>query len=188
MPKFTRHGCGTRKIAKLALQQSDLGRSHATRPDCRPVPTAGSRCAARQPSRGSLEGHRSCLSRRASTAARRKAGRSLPEQNLGSCPSGGRNMLPMRLEDRVEDISPVKRPSTVEQNPGSRMFGSTLAAIFNASKYHCALKNALGRPELPMTRRAGAGRCGSRTDDLLQRPPKGALRLARPACTYPKRR
>jgi AraC family transcriptional regulator len=58
----------------------------------------------------------------------------------------------MRPGDRIEDISPVKRPSTVQQGPGSQMFGSTLAAIFNAPKYHCALKSMLGKPEFAVTR------------------------------------
>src|SRR5580704_16151121 len=58
----------------------------------------------------------------------------------------------MRPGDRIEDISPVKRPTTVQQGPGSQMFGSTLAAIFNAPKYHCALKSTLGRPEFAVTR------------------------------------
>jgi AraC family transcriptional regulator len=73
-------------------------------------------------------------------------------QGLGSSPSEDQNMPLMRPGDRIEDISPVKRPTTVQQGPGSQMFGSTLAAIFNAPKYHCALKSTLGRPEFAVTR------------------------------------
>jgi AraC family transcriptional regulator len=61
-------------------------------------------------------------------------------------------MSPMKPRGRIEDISPVKRPSTVRQGPGSQMFGSTLAAIFNAPKYHCAMKGTLGSPEFAVTR------------------------------------
>lgn len=61
-------------------------------------------------------------------------------------------MYPMRPRDRIDDISSVKRPSTVQQGPGSQMFGSTLAAVFNAPKYHCALKSKLGGPEFAVTR------------------------------------
>jgi AraC family transcriptional regulator len=50
------------------------------------------------------------------------------------------------------DISSLKRPSTTQQRPGSQMFGSTLAAIFNAPKYHCAMKSTLGGPEFAVTR------------------------------------
>ena len=52
----------------------------------------------------------------------------------------------------IEDINPVKRPNTVQQRPGSKMFGSTLAAIFNAPKYHCAMNSTLGSPEFAVTR------------------------------------
>ena len=46
----------------------------------------------------------------------------------------------------------MKRPNTVQQRPGSKMFGSTLAAIFNAPKYHCAMNSTLGSPEFAVTR------------------------------------
>jgi AraC family transcriptional regulator len=46
----------------------------------------------------------------------------------------------------------VRRPSMVPQALDSQMFGSTLAAIFNAPKYHCALKSNLGSPEFAVTR------------------------------------
>jgi AraC family transcriptional regulator len=46
----------------------------------------------------------------------------------------------------------MQRPSTVRQGAGSQMFGSTLAAIFSAPKYHCALKSTLGSPEFAVTR------------------------------------
>jgi AraC family transcriptional regulator len=46
----------------------------------------------------------------------------------------------------------VRRSSSVQQGSGSQMFGSTLAAIFNAPKYHCAMKSALGSPEFAVTR------------------------------------
>src|SRR6202451_2964292 len=52
----------------------------------------------------------------------------------------------------MENISSVKRPSTIQQRPDSQMFGSTLATIFNAPKYHCALKSTLGSPEFAVTR------------------------------------
>ena len=43
------------------------------------------------------------------------------------------------------------------------MFGSTLAAIFNAPKYHCALKSTRGNPEFAVTRLQSPS-------DLLRRP------------------
>lgn len=46
----------------------------------------------------------------------------------------------------------MKRSSTVQQGSGSQMFGSTLAAVFSAPKYHCALKGTLGSPEFAVTR------------------------------------
>jgi AraC family transcriptional regulator len=46
----------------------------------------------------------------------------------------------------------VKRPSAVPKKPDSQMFGSTLAAIFNAPKYHCAMKSTLGSPDFAVTR------------------------------------
>ena len=46
----------------------------------------------------------------------------------------------------------MQRPSTVQRNSGSQMFGSTLASIFKAPKYHCALKSTLGSPEFAVTR------------------------------------
>ncbi len=58
----------------------------------------------------------------------------------------------MRPRNRIDDIRPMKRPGDVQQGPGSQLFGSTLAAIFNAPKYHCALKSTLGRPEFAVTR------------------------------------
>jgi hypothetical protein len=73
-------------------------------------------------------------------------------QSLGSSPRGDQNMYPMRPGNRIDDISSVKRPSTVQQGPGAQMFGSTLAAVFNAPKYHCALKSTLGSPEFAVTR------------------------------------
>ena len=61
-------------------------------------------------------------------------------------------MPPMRPRSRIKDIKPVQRPSTVRQGSGSQMFGSTLAAVFNAPKYHCALKSTLGSPQFAVTR------------------------------------
>jgi AraC family transcriptional regulator len=58
----------------------------------------------------------------------------------------------MTLRSRIEDTSPVRRPSPAQQGPSSQMFGPTLAAIFNAPKYHCALKSTLGSPEFAVTR------------------------------------
>jgi AraC family transcriptional regulator len=58
----------------------------------------------------------------------------------------------MRPRDRIDDIIAVKRPSAVQRGPGSQMFGSTLAAIFNAPQYHCALTGTLGSPEFAVTR------------------------------------
>ena len=52
----------------------------------------------------------------------------------------------------MENIGSVKRPSTIEQRPGSQMFGSTLATIFNVPKYHCVLKSTRGSPEFAVTR------------------------------------
>src|SRR5487761_744557 len=73
-------------------------------------------------------------------------------QSLGSCPSEASNMSPLRPGSRIKDAGPVKGPSTVHQEPRSQMFGSTLAAIFNAPKYHCALKSTRGNPEFAVTR------------------------------------
>src|SRR6202050_4123927 len=61
-------------------------------------------------------------------------------------------MPSIRPRSRIKDIKPVQRLSTVRQESGSQMFGSTLAAVFNAPKYHCALKSTLGRPEFAVTR------------------------------------
>ena len=46
----------------------------------------------------------------------------------------------------------MQRPSTVQRKSGSQMFGSALAAIFSAPKYHCALKSTLGSPQFAVTR------------------------------------
>jgi hypothetical protein len=78
----------------------------------------------------------------------------------------------MRPRNRIDDISPMKRPGTVQQGPGSQLFGSTLAAVFNAPKYHCALKSTLGRPEFAVTRLQSGPRPIERapiypTDDAL---------------------
>lgn len=61
-------------------------------------------------------------------------------------------MSPLRPGSRIKDGGPVKGPSTVHQELRSQMFGSTLAAIFNAPKYHCALKSTRGNPEFAVTR------------------------------------
>src|SRR6202451_3477269 len=61
-------------------------------------------------------------------------------------------MSPIRHRGRTRDIKAMQRPSTVQQGSGSQVFGSTLAAIFNAPKYHCALKSTLGSPEFAVTR------------------------------------
>src|SRR6202050_3876140 len=61
-------------------------------------------------------------------------------------------MPPMRPRSRIKDIKPVQRLSTVRQGSGYQMFGSTLAAVFNAPKYHCALKSTLGSPQFAVTR------------------------------------
>src|ERR1700685_1380828 len=61
-------------------------------------------------------------------------------------------MSPIRPRGRTRDIKPMQRPSTVQRKSGSQMFGSALAAIFSAPKYHCALKSTLGSPEFAVTR------------------------------------
>jgi AraC family transcriptional regulator len=58
----------------------------------------------------------------------------------------------MRPRSPIKDTGPAKGPNTVHREPRSQMFGSTLAAIFNAPKYHCALKSTRGNPEFAVTR------------------------------------
>jgi AraC family transcriptional regulator len=58
----------------------------------------------------------------------------------------------MRPRNRIVAISPMRPPGDVQQGPGSQLFGSTLAAVFDAPKYHCALKSTLGKPEFAVTR------------------------------------
>jgi AraC family transcriptional regulator len=45
----------------------------------------------------------------------------------------------------------AEKPSG-QQEPGSKMCGSTLAAIFNSPKYHCAMTGTLSCPEFAVTR------------------------------------
>src|SRR5271155_1653137 len=46
----------------------------------------------------------------------------------------------------------MNRATTGHREPGAQMLGSTLAAIFNVPKYHCAMTGPLGKPEFAVTR------------------------------------
>jgi AraC-like DNA-binding protein len=46
----------------------------------------------------------------------------------------------------------MNQASTDQRNLDARMLGSTLAAVFNAPKYHCAMMGPLDKPEFAVTR------------------------------------
>lgn len=48
--------------------------------------------------------------------------------------------------------NPMNRATTGRREPAAQMLGSTLAAVFNAPKYHCAMTGPLGKPEFAVTR------------------------------------
>jgi AraC family transcriptional regulator len=50
------------------------------------------------------------------------------------------------------DPAAVEQQSASHQGSGAQLFGPTLAAIFNAPQYHCALKSTLRGPEFAVTR------------------------------------